>query len=280
MKRCFLCDGELKETDYNLRDSKNLRVLKCKKCSLEMLSDFKHIDSNFYEDGLMLSPKISPKSWLNKSKTDDVRRFDKLKGILKNKKILDFGCGAGGFVELADKISDACGVEKQKKMFDFMKKKNLKVYSDISELKNEKFDVITMFHVLEHLNNPQESINELKNLLNPKGKLIIEVPNTNDALLSLYGCKSFSDFTHWSCHLWGFNNKNLKKMLKNSGFKKVKIKKIQRYNFLNHIMWLFCHKPNGHKEFEAFYNPVFNYLYTLFLKLMSKTDTIVAVCYN
>ena len=278
MKRCLLCGSEMVETDYNLRDSKELKVLKCKKCALEMLSDFSHIDGNFYEKGLMLGSNADPQKWLNKSRPDDNRRFSKLKKILKNKKILDFGCGAGGFLELANEVSDVCGIEKQKKMLEFMKSKNLKVFSDICELNNEKFDVITMFHVLEHLNNPEKTINVLKGLLNPNGKLIIEVPNTNDALLSLYNCKFFSDFTHWSCHLWGFNNKNLKKMLEETGFKKVKIKKVQRYNFLNHIKWLFQHKPDGHKELKSDYISFINYFYTLFLKLTSKTDTIIAIC--
>ena len=278
MKKCYLCDGELVETDYKLRDSNKIKVLKCKKCALETLSDFSHIDETFYENGLMLNPNIKPEQWYIKSKDDDVRRFNKLKKFLKNKKVLDFGCGAGGFIELASSISDAFGIEKNKIMTDYIKSKNLKVYSDISEVENQKFDVITMFHVLEHIKNPQNILDELKNILNKNGKIIIEVPNTSDALLSLYDCKSFSDFTHWSCHLWGFNDKNLKALLKGFGFKKIRIKKIQRYNFLNHIRWIFYHQPNGHKTFNKYYSFIADCLYVLFLKLTSKTDTIVAIC--
>ena len=44
----------------------------------------------------------------------------------------------------------------------------------------KKFDVITMFHVLEHLPNQVDTLKQLKKLLKPKGNIIIEIPHAND----------------------------------------------------------------------------------------------------
>ena len=95
---CPLCKSEnIELKDYKIRDNKNdLRILKCKKCSMVFLSSFEHINQNFYKKGLMHSYSFNPQNWLNNSKEDDLRRFNLLKNEAKNKKVLDFGCGAGG----------------------------------------------------------------------------------------------------------------------------------------------------------------------------------------
>ena len=132
-----------------------------------------------------------------------------------------------------------------------------------------------MFHVLEHLPDPKSVIKELLNKLKDDGKLIIEVPNEDDALLSLYACKKFADFTHWSCHLYSFNRKTLKKLLEDTGIEINYIKPVQRYGFANHLYWLLRGEKGGHNVWEKLDNPVLNFFYKNFLKLISKTDTLV-----
>lgn len=66
----------------------------------------------------------------------------------------------------------------------------------------ETFDVITMFHVFEHLKNPGKWLDEIARALKPRGILFIEVPNANDVLLSFYESEAFADFTYWSAHLY------------------------------------------------------------------------------
>lgn len=279
--KCYICNSEnIEKTDIKLRDSKDIEVFRCKNCSLEFLSDFSHIDENFYQNGKMLPNPKKIFSWLERSKNDDKRRFEFLKNEIKNKKVLDFGCGTAGFIDLARKIADVKGIEVNKNLNEYFKEKEYKIYNSLDDLDEETFDYITLFHVLEHFKNPKNIINNLKKHLKKDGKLIIEIPNTNDALLSFYKCEKFSDFTHWKCHLFGFNEKNIKKMLAEFNFSKIKIKKVQRYGFLNHIYWIFKGKPNGANILNRFDSVIINYLYCTFLKLFSKTDTLVIICKN
>ena len=275
-KKCYICgSSEIEDTGYSLRDDKTIKVLRCKRCSLVFLSSFEHINKDFYKDGKMHSGNFDHKRWLEASYDDDRRRFLMLKKIIKGKKLLDFGCGAGGFLMMAkDYASKVAGVEKQDALRALFNEKNLDIFDNPDEI-HDKFDVITMFHVLEHLPDPKSVIKELLNKLKDDGKLIIEVPNEDDALLSLYACKKFADFTHWSCHLYSFNRKTLKKLLEDTGVKINYIKPVQRYGFANHLYWLLRGEKGGHNVWEKLDNPVLNFFYKNFLKLISKTDTLV-----
>lgn len=275
-KKCYICgSSEIEDTGYSLRDDETIKVLRCKRCSLVFLSSFEHINKDFYKDGKMHSGNFDHKRWLEASYDDDRRRFLMLKKIIKGKKLLDFGCGAGGFLMMAkDYASKVAGVEKQDALRALFNEKNLDIFDNPDEI-HDKFDVITMFHVLEHLPDPKSVIKELLNKLKDDGKLIIEVPNEDDALLSLYACKKFADFTHWSCHLYSFNRKTLKKLLEDTGIEINYIKPVQRYGFANHLYWLLRGEKGGHNVWEKLDNPVLNFFYKNFLKLISKTDTLV-----
>lgn len=271
---CPLCKSEnIELKDYKIRDNKNdLRILKCKKCSMVFLSSFEHINQDFYKNGLMHSYSFNPQNWLNNSKEDDLRRFNLLKNEAKNKKVLDFGCGAGGFLLLMKNVCSIKGVESQESLEDFYKSNNLDVFSSIDEIK-EKFDVITMFHVLEHLKEPEKIIEKLLNLLNEKGEIIIEVPNEDDILLSLYKCKPFADFTHWSCHLFCYNKKTLKKFFSKMNVKINYIKPIQRYGLANHLYWLIKGQKGGHLRWKYLNN--YDFIYKKIPPLLNKSDTLI-----
>ena len=275
-KKCYICgSSEIEDTGYSLRDDETIKVLRCKRCSLVFLSSFEHINKDFYKDGKMHSGNFDHKRWLEASYDDDRRRFLMLKKIIKGKKLLDFGCGAGGFLMMAkDYASKVAGVEKQDALRALFNEKNMDIFDNPDEI-HDKFDVITMFHVLEHLPDPKSVIKELLNKLKDDGKLIIEVPNEDDALLSLYACKKFADFTHWSCHLYSFNRKTLKKLLEDTRIEINYIKPVQRYGFANHLYWLLRGEKGGHNVWKKLDNPVLNFFYKNFLKLISKTDTLV-----
>lgn len=141
---------------------------------------------------------------------------------------------------------------------------------------NEQFDIITLFHVLEHLHDPISTLKQLKRLLKPNGKIIIEVPSSNDALLTLYESDEFAKFTYWSCHLYLYNEWTLKKMVGKSNFKIYYIKQIQRYTLANHLHWLATGKPGGHIEWGYLDHQLINQLYEKQLASVGRCDTLFA----
>ena len=105
---CYLCES----TSFNtrkgqVRDAPDLKILECTHCGLVTLSSLGHIQSGFYEESGMHGAEPTPmETWLKDTDWDDQRRFDMLKPMLPNKKLLDFGCGAAGFLNKAQHLAD------------------------------------------------------------------------------------------------------------------------------------------------------------------------------
>lgn len=275
-KTCYLCKNDkFKKLEGTVRDNPSLDVLQCENCSLVLLSSFEHINNNFYENGGMLGGTIDINNWLKNTKDDDNRRFNLLKKEIKTKKVLDFGCGNGGFLSRAKRIAQkVVGIDLMSELQKFYVKNGLEVYSDIEQIV-EKFDYITMFHVLEHLKNPIELLKNIGEKLAENGEIIIEVPNSNDALLTIYKNRAFMDFTYWSCHLFLFNEMTLFDLVKQAGYKVNYIKYTQRYGLANHLCWQLFKKPNGHKKLWLLNNPIINKFYEKSLAKLKATDTII-----
>ncbi len=274
---CPLCRSKRIIKKHNqVRDSKKIKVLYCENCTLTFLSDFSlGSESNNRNSSMHNYKNPNIKSWARATYMDDFRRYQFLKNKINNKKVLDFGCGNGGFIDIASKSTKKIhGYEIDKKTVSFLKKKKLYVHSYFSEIEI-KYDFITAFHVLEHLNDPINVLKELSKLLNSKGEIIFEIPNSNDALIELYACEKFKDFTYWSQHLILYNESTIKRLIKKANMKINWIEHIQRYPLENHIYWLQHGKPVGHDISNIKFPNKIKRSYENFLKETKLTDTII-----
>jgi hypothetical protein len=109
-----------------------------------------------------------------------------------------------------------------------------------------------------------------------KGRLIIEVPSAEDALLTLYSCPKFQDFTYWSQHLFLFNPESLRQLAIQAGFRVEAIQQVQRYPLSNHLFWLSQGKPGGHQTWNFLDNIALNEAYESSLGSIGKCDTLIA----
>lgn len=279
-KKCYLCNNtEINIIHNGTRDNPNIDVLECPKCGLVFLSSFDHIKDEIYEESEMHEEKkeLNIGYYREKTKQDDIRRVETLKELIKNKDILDFGCGNGGFIKYSYNIANSInGIELEKKERDYLQQEGFEVKKQLEDLdKNKKFDIITLFHVLEHLKDPVQQLKNLKNFLNKKGEIIIEVPNANDALLRLYKSKDFADFTYWSFHLFLYNKDTLRILAQKCGLKVKWINQVQRYSLANHLYWLSERKPGGHIKWSFMDSLELNELYQDKLKNTDSCDTIM-----
>lgn len=160
----------------------------------------------------------------------------KKKVILINKeslgkgKLLDVGAGTGDFL-LAAKNNGwlVNGVEPNTNARKLALEKSIQLNNDINNFQGEKYDVITMWHVLEHVTNLDEFIETLNRLLKPDGTIIIAVPNFKS-----YDANYYKEF--WAAydvprHLWHFSKTSIKKIFIKKGIKLKKIKPLKFDSF-------------------------------------------------
>ncbi len=275
---CYLCGSTSYEILHQgVRDRKDVDVFKCRNCGLVCLSSFDHINDQFYEDSQMLGGTVNLSQYRKKSFQDDLRRFNMLSQSITDKNILDFGCGAGGFLKLAiERARNVEGLELDATIRKALNEMDgIRTYRSIEDLKS-RYDLITMFHVLEHLPDPKYFLNNLRDCLELNGQLIIEVPNADDALLTLYRSSHFADFTYWSCHLYLYTAETLRKLAESCGYMVKYVKQIQRYPLSNHLYWLSHQQPGGHQIWELLNSSILNEAYEQQLAGIGKCDTIIA----
>lgn len=134
--------------------------------------------------------------------------------------ILDYGCGTGGFLEYTYSQSyRSFGVETSAKAREQATRKNLAVAESWENLAQEKFNLISMWHVLEHVSDLDHCVQEIQNRLDINDILLIAVPNLNafDAL-------HYAEF--WAAfdvprHLWHFSQRGIKQLIEPNGFELI-----------------------------------------------------------
>ncbi len=151
-------------------------------------------------------------------------KFSRISKPNKGIRLLDFGCGTGDFLAYSKlKGMDVFGIEpnskaraiaKSKLGFERLKRKSLKDFE-------EGFDVISLWHVLEHIPDLENFIPELISKLNPEGELLIAVPNFKS-----YDAKVYGKF--WAAydvprHLWHFSSESMEKLFGEHNMHIVKI---------------------------------------------------------
>ena len=273
--RCPLCSGRrFCIRPGSVRDRADLQILECQDCGLVFLSSRDHITEDFYKNaGMHGSALPSVKEWLQETEEDDERRFRQFLYAIQGKVIVDFGCGAGGFLLRARKVAKKVyGIELEKRLQTHFSSSGLSVFEDIGKLP-EKPDLIFMFHVLEHVAEPLPLLERLRQT---GARLIVEVPNADDALLTLYHSEAFSHFTYWSPHLYLYNAGTLPRLLKKAGYQVVYVRQYQRYPLSNHLYWLAKGKPGGHKIWPFFNSAELEASYSAALGAIGKCDTILA----
>lgn len=280
--RCYLCAGKaFKKRSGSVRDMPELDVLECESCGLTFLSSSDHIRDGFYESSSMHGEEsVDVLKWQKETAWDDERRFRYTESLLANRDILDFGCGTGGFLLKARELaSSAHGVEAETGLAAHFERNNLQVFQRLpgaQERIENGYHLITMFHVLEHLKDPKSILAELGEFLSDDGELIIETPNADDALLTLYNNDDFARFSYWSCHLFLYTVKTLEMLFKQLNLKINYIKQVQRYPLANHLLWLARGEPGGHIRWSFLDSPDLQNSYEKQLAAIGKCDTLMA----
>lgn len=209
-------------------------IMKCKSCNFQFTNPRPTLDEidKYYHSEEYISHSDKSNSIINiiykLARKFALRSKRKLiNKIAKQKKgrLLDYGCGTGYFLQEMKKDGwKIAGVEPNDQARAISNHlNNQSVVRNLSELKmkNQKFNIITLWHVLEHIHDLNDMIKKLKDILKEKGKIIIAVPNIDSYDQQLFG-------EHWAAydvprHLYHFDQDTMKTLMLKHG---LRIKKV------------------------------------------------------
>ncbi len=174
-----------------------------------------------------LNEVYSTKNYLSKLTLDENRKYRMkrfgqervsiLRRYKKKGSILDFGCGSGYFIECARKYYNAEGIEFSDNLRKWLKDKlNLITYKTLADTK-KKYDIITAFDVIEHVENPTNLLKELKKKLKKNGIILIYTPNKDSLGFSFLGINN--NLLVPPAHLFYFNKTSFNFMVKKAKLK-------------------------------------------------------------
>ncbi len=211
------------------------KVLKCKSCTLLFTQDVaeQHEIGKYYASENYISHSDTQVGLVNKLYHSVRKRTLQSKKNLIEKEtgksagnILDIGCGTGAFLHTMKTNGwDITGLEpdeaagaKAKSLYAIEPQPSLNIF----DLPNNKYDAITMWHVLEHVHQLHEYVEQLKNMLTEKGKIFIAVPNYTS-----YDAQHYGQF--WAAydvprHLYHFSPASIKNLVEQHGLIIKKIK--------------------------------------------------------
>lgn len=139
-------------------------------------------------------------------------------------KLLDYGCGAGEFIKFIREDFSVLGFEPNAaaRQAAILKNGEQSVISDLSAIAEESLDVITLWHVFEHIENQKEMLQQFYNKLQPEGILIIAVPNP-----ASFDANHYKEFwAAWDVprHLFHFTQQGMRKLMDSQNWKVQKVK--------------------------------------------------------
>ena len=215
---CLLCG---KKTV--LFSSENDTLLKCMGCGV-VFDESSMLGESYYENERV--PHVDEKKI--KSRRRNAKQRVKLirKMLKKESSLIDIGCGEGLFLQESKKhVNNVYGIEPTKAYAAYAKETmNLDVHQgtlESFECPDNSFDMVTMFHVLEHLSSPSQALGKIYSWLKKNGHIVIEVPNIESPTAQHKGL-------NWELiypeHRFYFSPSSLQYLLKKNNFEIISVR--------------------------------------------------------
>ena len=237
---CPWCGSDKAQINLWLKDEfltkEDFHICECLNCGLlyTMPRPKKEKIGEYYKSNEYYSHQENKKGFIPKiyekvKKTNLKYKYKLATKGLDIGKMLDIGSGVGDFLHTAESHGWQCiGVEPSEDAKNIARqrtKANLIESAEIENLPDQMFDVITMWHVLEHVDNLRWQVEQLQRLIKPKGRIVIALPNYKSYDGQYYKEK-------WAAydvprHLNHFNRTTIVKIFNTNGLKLISTDKLK-----------------------------------------------------
>lgn len=285
---CPLCsEGVRRRIVDTVWDAPESSVYQCSACEIVFIDPIMTVEEEeaFYKAefaGYMKqrggAGETQAAEHFQKNRGEAERRLANLQPYLnRNMRVLEVGSSTGFLLHaLAPYVTAVTGVEPGQAYANYANQLGIQIYPSLQAVIGQHFDLILGYYVLEHLRNPVEYLRQLRELLNPGGYLVLEVPNVDDALVRFYQLESFDRFYWQKAHYFNYSHKTLKWVLTKAKFQAETIPE-HRYDISNHIHWLLTGQPGGKGKYGRVFDDALNREYVRCLKEQWLCDTVMAI---
>jgi SAM-dependent methyltransferase len=285
---CRLCGSSDAELIGNkVSDAPESAEYKCRQCEIVYLfpimsekeeADFYRAEFEKYMSGRSGASWKSPQMHFRSYQPEGERRLPLVRPFLKQEDdVLEIGSSTGYFLDdLRGYVNSVTGLEPSEAYREHANNIGIKTFNSLDDLSEKRFDVIFLYYVLEHLRDPIGYMSSLAGWLKPGGRILLEVPNVDDVLLSPYTIPNFAPFYWQKAHYYNFSHSTLSDVLTRAGYS-VQMIPAQRYDLSNHMVWMMEGKPGGAGRFKDLFTPELEIAYAEALKKQWKCDTLFAV---
>ena len=213
---CIGCDSKSLKS---LKRYNASSLVKCENCSLifsKKIPSALELKEHYQEYGR--NDYLSP---ITIKRYNEI--LDKFEKYRKTGNLLDVGCGIGYFLVEAKKRGwNVYGTEFTQSAIDICNNKGIETNIGIlnpNNYNNVEFDVVTSFEVIEHINNPNEDLQNIYSILRKGGLFYITTPNFNS--LNRFYLKENWNVIEYPEHLAYYTKKTLKNLMQKNGFKTI-----------------------------------------------------------
>lgn len=248
-------------------DCENTEVLECCDCGLQFLNPMmseeeeKEYYRNYYESQKVR--RFQTKT-LKNIQEDSCRHYEEygdfyLSLLKDSESVLEIGSGTGGFLKFASENSkpiNIVSVEKSEANLHYMQEEckgifaSIRFVNDISQIPEQKFDLIFAHGVLEHIRSPFNFLRTLIPFLkHVKGKMVLAVPNKHTAFLHIYDLAEFQKFTYMKQHYYTFSELSFHVLARQVGAVVEGFDYLQVWGLDNTLSWLRYRKPKDFSQF-------------------------------
>lgn len=232
LKDCPICNSDqlspfLACVDHTV-SRETFQIVACNSCGFKFTNPRPEENDlgRYYKSEDYVSHSNTKKGFIN-STYQYVRKYTLLKKLqliskfYRTGNILDIGCGTGEFLNTCKNAKwSTLGIEPDpdaRKMAKDNYGLDVREEAELTNLEPQTFDIISMWHVLEHVPRLNERVEDLKRLIKPNGTIIIAVPNCNSL-----DAKKYKE--HWAAydvprHLYHFTPSDIELLFKNHGLK-------------------------------------------------------------
>jgi 2-polyprenyl-3-methyl-5-hydroxy-6-metoxy-1,4-benzoquinol methylase len=217
---CPVCGSENRTLNFPLPEDMN--IYQCNDCTLGYVDPFPVYSGDVYEETYFNKSLVSYDSMREyRIKRFGMERIRLIQKYVPAGKLLDIGCGVGWFLEAAKNSGFECfGQEISSQLAEYTSEKlGIHVYSENLESIEDKFDVITMFDLIEHVMDPKVLIEQSKKLLNPGGIIVAFTPNYDS--LGIQFLKQDSSLVCPPAHLTYFTRSSVERLANSTGMELI-----------------------------------------------------------